>query len=471
MTDGESNPIELTRRAALGLLGAGAIGYAAWGPRGGRDPRARGRTSITYWEKWGGHEAAAMQRVVDRFNSEQSEIHVRMLTISQIEQKALIAIAGGSPPDVVGLYNKSLPLFAESGAILPLGSWGVEHGLVSASYGPAIWKLCQARAGRADRKELYGVPNTCSTMALYYSRDAFQERGLDPDKPPSTIAELDACADVLTTTDTGRTGASRYSRLGFVQTEPGWWPHVWGSAFGGSLYDEARDAATIASDAANVRAYEWVQGTSRRLGVADVMGFASGLGSYSSAQQPLLAGRVAMCMHGPFLVNVIKQYQPAFNFGVAPFPVSGIAVDDANPVGLVEADVLCIPSMSKHPEAAKAFLAFTQRQDVVEELAIAHAKPSPLAKSSREYYAGHPNPWIGVHEAIARSSRGFGYPATRVWNEYDALIRRAFEQEIWQQGAVPMDTLTRIQRDAQDAMDRAARFRNRRAPITSGGPA
>lgn len=456
-----------SRRAALGTLGVAAAGYALLGPNGVRDPRARGREVITYWEKWGGHEAAAMQRVVDRFNDAQRDIFVRLIIITQIEQKTLIAIAGGSSPDVVGLYNKSLALFAESGAIMPLGSWAQSVGLHEAMYGPAIWRLCQVRGQEGGAKQLYGLPNTCSTMALYYNRQLFADVGLDPDAPPTTIEQLDDVADRLTITNTARTGATRYERLGFVHTEPGWWPHVWGSTHGGSLYDEHADRATIASDA-NIAAYRWVQNTARRLGVGDVVGFSSGLGSYSSAQQPLLAGRVAMCMHGPFLVNVIKQYQPDFPFGVAPFPTHGLPHDPANPVGLVEADVLCIPTSSKHPEAAKEFIRFTQRQDVVEELAIAHAKPSPLSASSREYYAKHPNPWIGVHEAIARSSRGFGYPSTRVWNEYESLIRRAFERDIWQGAGEPAAVLARIERDAQAAIDRAANFRAIRRG--QGGP-
>ena len=42
----------------------------------------------------------AMQAVVDDFNASQDRIFIKMLTVSQIEQKLLLATAGGNPPDL-----------------------------------------------------------------------------------------------------------------------------------------------------------------------------------------------------------------------------------------------------------------------------------------------------------------------------------------------------------------------------------
>ncbi|MFN5945380.1 MAG: extracellular solute-binding protein, partial [Phycisphaerae bacterium] len=206
-----------------------------------------------------------------------------------------------------------------------------------------------------------------------------------------------------------------------------------------------------------------VQGYPDRLGVQDVMSFQSGLGGYNSAEQPLLLGRVAMCLHGPFLVNVIKQFKPDFPFGVVPFPCEWRTEANTPPTGLVETDVLVIPSNSKHPEEAMEFIAFTQRPENAEQLCIDHAKPSPLASCSADYYARHPNPYIGVHEAIARSPRGFGYPETRVWNEYENIFRRTFERDIWQLSMPAREALTNIQTAAQASIDLARDRRRLRA--------
>ena len=44
----------------------------------------------------------------------------------------------------------------------------------------------------------YGIPWQRSTIILYYNKDAFREAGLDPNKPPSTWAELEEYAKKLT---------------------------------------------------------------------------------------------------------------------------------------------------------------------------------------------------------------------------------------------------------------------------------
>ncbi|MFN9975620.1 MAG: hypothetical protein ACK58T_37575, partial [Phycisphaerae bacterium] len=60
----------MTRRSALAAMVLGGVGFAAFGPRGAKED-ARGRVVLDYWEKWTGHEAAAMKKIVDAFNQSQ----------------------------------------------------------------------------------------------------------------------------------------------------------------------------------------------------------------------------------------------------------------------------------------------------------------------------------------------------------------------------------------------------------------
>src|SRR5262245_58286596 len=68
-------------------------------------PPANGRVHIQYWEKWTSFEGDAMRDVVNAFNRSQNRVFVHMLTISQVDQKMLLATAGGNPPDVAGLWS------------------------------------------------------------------------------------------------------------------------------------------------------------------------------------------------------------------------------------------------------------------------------------------------------------------------------------------------------------------------------
>ena len=177
----------ITRRAALGLLAAGAGGYAAFGPER-RRLQSGGRVVLDYWEKWTGHEAAAMKVVVDRFNESQGRIFVNYLTMGGIDQKAKVAIAAGDPPDVLGLWNRNLPFFSQCGAIMPLDQLK-DYGITEASYAKAVGPLV-FRGGRQ-----LAAPSTPSSIALYYNRKIFEEVGLDPDSPPRTIEEFDVAID------------------------------------------------------------------------------------------------------------------------------------------------------------------------------------------------------------------------------------------------------------------------------------
>src|SRR5512140_541718 len=122
------NAIDLNRRIALGVIAAAGAGFALFGPRAGKE-RSDGRLVLDYWEKWTGHEGRAMQKVVADFNASQKRLVVRYFATAGIDEKAQISIAGGAPPDILGLWNYNVPAFAESGAITPLDDLAPKFGV------------------------------------------------------------------------------------------------------------------------------------------------------------------------------------------------------------------------------------------------------------------------------------------------------------------------------------------------------
>jgi len=111
-------------------------------------PPSDGRVHIDYWEKWTGFEADAMRAVVDAFNRSQNRVFVHMLTISQVDQKMLLATAGGNPPDVAGLWAYNVNVFADKNALLPLDSFIREAGIQPSDYIPCYWELASTAARR-----------------------------------------------------------------------------------------------------------------------------------------------------------------------------------------------------------------------------------------------------------------------------------------------------------------------------------
>ncbi|MFF7160027.1 extracellular solute-binding protein [Streptomyces sp. NPDC008086] len=65
---------------------------------------------------------------------------------------------------------------------------------------------------------IYGIPRTGYSMGLIYNRKLFQKAGLDPEKPPTTWAELRAAAEKIAGLGDGTVGYADYS----AQNQGGW---------------------------------------------------------------------------------------------------------------------------------------------------------------------------------------------------------------------------------------------------------
>lgn len=441
----------VSRRSALGVLGAAGAAALLWPytPRGHADVPP-GRVELRYWEKWTGIEGEALGKVVDRFNRTQDRIWVHLTPVSDITSKAMVAIGGGDPPDVVGLYSYSVPTYASARAVMPLDAFKSAPPIDPERYVPGVKELLWH-----EGRPWAGV-NTCYTLAMYHNRELLRQVGHDPDTPPRTIAELDGLSDRLTRFDS----AGRMERAGFLQNVPGWWNYFWPIMFGGRLYDEQTGKATCAGPRC-VRAFEWIGATAARYGVAATTAFASGYGrNIHSAQDPFMSGRMAMIVQGPWLANFIRALTPNLDYSAAPVPVAPEVYDPDRPTGLLEADVLMIPRGCPHPEESYVFVSYMQRQDVQEELATAHGKPSPLRVCSPGFLERHPNRSIRAFDAIARSPAAQILPRTTAWKAYSDLLNPAFDR-VWS-GSDPGATLAAVQTRAQRLIDTADQRRRQR---------
>ncbi len=395
-----------------------------------------GRVIVRYWEKWTGFEAEAMRAVVDDFNASQDRIFVKMLSVSGVDQKLLLATAGGNPPDVAGLWTHTVNVFAEKGALTPLDGYAERAGLSEADYIPAFWELCHYRGF------LWALPSTPASIGLFWNKRLFEEAGLDPDSPPRTIAELDAMAERLTIVELERNGRTQRVRftdltdeersakdydivqLGFSPKVPGWFIELYGYWFGGRLWDG--DSLITTTSPQNVAAYEWFGSYARKYGRRNLDKFGQSFGNFASPQDPFLSGQVVMVQQGVWMSNFIEQFAPHMQWGAAAFPASTEPAD--GPVALIEADVLVIPRGAKHPDEAFEFIRYVNSQPVMEKLVLAQKKFSPLSHVSDDFTARHPNPAIGVFMDLASSPNAFFVPRTPVWAEYKTEIQVATDR-------------------------------------------
>jgi ABC-type glycerol-3-phosphate transport system substrate-binding protein len=426
--------------------------------------RLEGRVLVRYWEKWTGFEADAMQAVVDDFNASQNRIFVERVTISQIDQKFMLAVAGNDSPDVVGLWSHNINDFAEKGALLPLDSALAGAGITRERYLPVIWELC------GHRGRQWALPSTPASVALHWNKKLFREAGLDPDKPPASLGELDRMAEQLTVVRVRRNGqlvTTRYPdltakekesldfeilQIGHLPQEPGWWIALWPYWFGGRLWDGGR--RITADEPPVLEAFEWFASQARKYGVDNIRMFGASSGNFSSPQNPFLAGRVAMELQGVWLHNFIEKYAPHFEWGAAPFP----SADPARrpDVTVVECDVLAIPRGARHPREAFEFMRYVNTQPAMEKLCLGQRKFSPLADLSPDFADRHPNPNVGVFIRLARSPHAGYVPRLSVWNEYRDEMLVAADQ-VLTLSTDPASACRQVQRRVQWKFDRVLR--------------
>jgi ABC-type sugar transport system permease subunit/ABC-type glycerol-3-phosphate transport system substrate-binding protein len=416
--------------SALFLL-ATSLGAAA--------PSPAGRTKVVYWEKWTAFEQVSIQKLVDKFNASQEKIWVDLVVVSGIDQKTLVATAGGVPPDISGLWEHNIPAFAEKNALTALDEFLPGSGIGPETYIPAAWHVCTYKG------KTWGLISTPAPIALHWNKKLFREAGLDPERPPRTFAEMDEFSRKLVKTDP-KTG--HITQMGFVPMEPGWWQWSWGYFFGGGLWDGG--AKVLADTPENEKAFEWIQSCSKLNGVDAVQVFRSGFGNFASPQNPFMNGTLAMIMQGVWFGRYISEYAPNLEWGAAPMPVLKAG---AAPVTWLACDMLVIPHGAKHPKEAFEFMAFLTRQENIEELNLAHAKTSPLRKVSDHFYAVHKNPYIRMFQKLSWSPNATAAPQMSIFKEYDNEMKAAVE-EVWLMKKTPALALVNVQERIQKSWDR-----------------
>ena len=270
--------------------------------------------------------------------------------------------------------------------------------------------------------------STPAAVALHYNKELFLNKekelraaGLDAHRAPRTLDELDRYAKILDESVTEPNGRKNIKVTGYLPMEPGWFLQYTGYWFGAEMFDKKTQKINLTSPEM-IKAFTWVQSYSKRLGKESMTEFRSGFGSFASAQNPFLAGTIAMEQQGPWMANYIENLNPKMNrwkmskeeeaklpreqrranyvWGAAPFPSAVPGLKDVTYCGF---DILVIPRGAKHKKEAFEFIAYVNRQDVIEKLNMLHCKNSPLAKVSDKFLSEHPNPYIDVFEKLAAS--------------------------------------------------------------------
>ncbi len=333
------------KTASIVIVGSiSAFGLVACGNGGGGNNTGNGGGSgtvdITFWHPWTAEDQGPIDAVVDEFNKTHKDVHVTVVG-NQNDQKLTIALAGGSPPDIILTDSTSIIPWAAQGVIEPLDSYMKQSNFSTTQFIPGLMTDLEYNG------HTYALPYSVGIeSALLYNKKDFQAAGIQ--SPPKTLSELYADAQKLTKRDS----RGNITQIGFMPDYPWFDPVFWPLVFGGKFYDPATKQVTP-NDPANIQALEYERKFYELYGTNQINLFKSGLGKDGTPDDPLVTGQLAMEMGWDYTDS---QYRGDNGpIGVAQFPYP-----DGHPelagAGLMGSDAVFIPSKAQHKQAAWEFL-------------------------------------------------------------------------------------------------------------------
>ena len=165
-----------------------------------------GRTSpliITFWESMPRANGQALQTLTDTFNNSQTRVHVNLVVQTSYDdtwQKYQAGLTNGELPDVVQLQDTDTQGAIDTQSIQP-----VQNCIDGFHYSTGDL-LPRALAYWNVDKVQQAMPFAVSGPVLYFNKLAFQKAGLDPVKPPTTLADLVTAAKALKAAGQGGLG-------------------------------------------------------------------------------------------------------------------------------------------------------------------------------------------------------------------------------------------------------------------------
>ncbi len=359
---------------------------------------ASAQTEITFWQAWGGSEGAALEVLVDEFNASQSAVRVRSSFVPIGDGERILAtLAGGTPPDLLTVWDWMVVPLGAGGALLELSDVLAQAGVTPEDYLPGIWDYGSYRGQK------FGLPTTINVYGFTWNKDVFAAAGLDPEAPPRTIEELDELTAQLTTVDS----RGNMRRLGFYPNVTA----IYMYAFGGQLYDPETLEVTL-DHPGNVAALEWLGEFYRTYDINRIRRFQAGWGDMASPFNPFYRGQIAMQEGGQWEVQFTKQYAPDLNWGVTTFPSPEGGRSDVTPV---QSSFWVVPQAATNRAAAVEFLLWLTAPEQSARFAAALANiPPRIAALEHPAFAETITPHMQVYLDMLREGFVFTPPGLPV---------------------------------------------------------
>jgi multiple sugar transport system substrate-binding protein len=313
-----------------------------------KDPAPGRKTNIEVYSIFGGTVGQGWVKLASRYEQVQKDVGVRVTyapgTSSGEQQKLLVAIAANSPPDVAQLIPFETPQWADLGIMKDLTPYFERDGLSEKDFIKTAWKGMSYR-GRVWQLQWDADPN----FPFFWNKDLFEKSGLDPDKPPRTIDEVDEFSKKINQAN-GRNvttiGMVPWTTYGYANSI-----FTWGFAFGGSFYDADTNKLTPDHEYV-VAALEWMVRYAKSVGGAGRVTVAPP----SLQINPFGAGNIGMAPLVSADLAAIKAAEPKMKIGAGLLPYQPPGGTRPGQGAWIGGWSAFVPSKAKHPDEAWDFI-------------------------------------------------------------------------------------------------------------------
>lgn len=373
-------------------------------------PNSQGRDKVVL-RLWGGSTgvprkddptpfARSTRAVFEAFKKEHPEIELVTgsgLTIQgpASESSFLLAMAGGSAPDVFYVNFRKLHTFLGQGFMAPLDEFVKEDPSVLSRIQPQIRNVITVNG------HLYCIPWFQCAMALHYRKDLFRAAGLDPNRPPKNWDEFYQYAKKLTDQDKGQWG------FYFPMSSGAWYltDFIWQA--GGDVIVRGKDGKYRAefNDAGGVEALKFFKKMTRDPWTRNGKTY-YGVASFDNNWlQNLKLGKIGMWFaYSQDSIATSSDQSPSL-LGIAPLPAgpTGIKANEIN------AGMWAMSSQIKDPKVKRAaweyikFMTGVKAEEIrtrsyVENGMWKYVNPDKLIKYGyKEYTAEIPKSWMAAN--------------------------------------------------------------------------
>jgi multiple sugar transport system substrate-binding protein len=259
--------------------------------------------TISLWAR--DSQKGFMDLLANAYNkSHKAQVEVTIVPSANFVQKFGTATAGGSGPDVASIDLVYLPYFASTGVLEDITD--------EAAKLPYKDKLSPSHQRLSTFEDkTYALPFTAEASVLFINKDLFKQAGLDPEKPPTTYAEiLDAAKKIraLGPDTYGFTMAGQCGGCNIFEFTPSVW------ASGGDVLSEDGKTATLDSPQVTDALTFY-----REMNDAGVMPEAAKTDSGTAQPALFQAGKVGMVVLGAFFTQTLNT-DKKIDYGIAPIP-------------------------------------------------------------------------------------------------------------------------------------------------------